>query len=229
MNEQQFGKLSANKIFIKCAIPGLLSLLSSSIYVVVDGIFIGKFLGSNALAALNLIFPIITILYAIGDMFAVGSSVKISLALGAGEKDFANRLFSNGVLTMFCINIVITVFGLIFAKPIIFGLIKDTLLAKDTYLYISSFLMFFPLSALLFATDDYLRACGKAKFSMTLNIVVSLLNIILDAIFIGVLKMDIRAAALTTGISTSIGTIISLLPFLFKKLTLRFTVPIVPI
>ena len=94
MNEQDFAKLPTKTIFFRCAIPGFLAMIVSSVYVMIDGMFVGNLIGSHALAAVNLGFPIIMILFAVGDMIAVGSAVKIALALGEKDNLTANRIFS---------------------------------------------------------------------------------------------------------------------------------------
>lgn len=225
MNEKQFATLSTNKVFFRCAIPGILTLISSSIFIIINGIFVGKYIGTDALAAINLSFPIQMIAYAVGDMIAVGSSVKISIALGNSDLKYANKLFSSGLLMMFVINLMMSLMGFVFAEKVIFAIIDDVSLAQNTYDYAKVFLMLLPSSALLFAIDNYLRACGKVKFCMFVNISVSILNVLLNYILIVLLDLGIGAAAFASGISMSIGSFICLIPFLRKKLTLRFTTP----
>ena len=77
----------AKKLFIKLAISSLVSMLFSSIYMMADGMFVGKVIGSKALAAINLVFPIIMIVFAVGDMIAAGASVKIGIKLGEKMKN----------------------------------------------------------------------------------------------------------------------------------------------
>ena len=77
----------AKKLFIKLAISSLVSMLFSSIYMMADGMFVGKVIGSKGLAAINLVFPIIMIVFAVGDMIAAGASVKIGIKLGEKMKN----------------------------------------------------------------------------------------------------------------------------------------------
>lgn len=86
MNQELFGNTSPKKLFIKLAIPSLVSMSFSSIYMIADGMFVGKVIGSKALAAINLVFPIIMIAFAIGDMIAAGACVKIGIRLGEKMK-----------------------------------------------------------------------------------------------------------------------------------------------
>ena len=225
MNQEQFGTMEPKKLFVKLAIPSLISMLFSSLYMMADGIFVGKIIGSKALAAINLVFPIIMILFAVGDMIASGASVKIGIKLGEKNEKEASEIFSVALLFIFILNIIFAIIGLIFAKDIIFILIKDKELANLAYKFAYVFILFLPIIAPFFAIDNYLRICGKANMSMWINIGVSVLNIILDAIFIGYLKLGIEYAALASSLSMSIGTLILIYPFITKKVALKFTKP----
>lgn len=225
MNQEHFETIPPKKLFIKLAIPSLISMLFSSIYMMVDGMFVGKFIGSTALAAVNLVFPIIMIIFALGDMIASGASVKIGIKLGEKKEDEASQIFSVALLAVFILSLIFMILGLLFAKDIIFILIKDTQLAELAYRFANAFILFLPIVAPAFAIDNYLRICGKARMSMWVNICVSVLNIILDAILIGYLKLGIEYAALASVFSLFMGTLLSLYPFLRKKLVLRFVTP----
>ena len=225
MNQEQFGTMEPKKLFVKLAIPSLISMLFSSLYMMADGIFVGKIIGSKALAAINLVFPIIMILFAVGDMVASGASVKIGIKLGEKNEKEASEIFSVALLFIFILNIIFAMIGLIFTKDIIFILIKDKELANLAYKFAYVFILFLPIIAPFFAIDNYLRICGKANMSMWINIGVSVLNIILDAIFIGYLKLGIEYAALASSLSMSIGTLILIYPFITKKVALKFTKP----
>ncbi|HAX72750.1 MAG TPA: hypothetical protein DCY20_04440 [Firmicutes bacterium] len=225
MNQELFGITPPKQLFAKLAIPSLISMLFSSIYMIADGMFVGKIIGSHALAAINLVFPIIMVVFAVGDMIAAGASVKIGIKLGEKEEKEANNIFTVAFLLMLVINSVFMILSLLFAKDIIFILIKDKHLADLSYRFAYVFILALPIIAPLFALDNYLRLCGKANLSMWVNIVVSVLNIILDAILIGYFKLGIEYAALSSVLSMSIGTIICLYPFITKKVALRFTKP----
>ena len=165
------------------------------------------------------------ILFAVGDMIASGASVKIGIKLGEKNEKEASEIFSVALLFIFILNIIFAIIGLIFTKDIIFILIKDKELANLAYKFAYVFILFLPIIAPFFAIDNYLRICGKANMSMWINIGVSVLNIILDAIFIGYLKLGIEYAALASSLSMSIGTLILIYPFITKKVALRFTKP----
>lgn len=225
MNQELFGITPPKKLFIKLAIPSLVSMLFSSIYMMVDGMFVGKVIGSKALAAINLVFPIIMIVFAVGDMIAAGASVKIGIKLGEKKDDEASNIFSIALLLMFIIDIIFMILSLVFAKDIIFILIKDKQLADLSYRFAYVFILALPIIAPFFALDNYLRLCGKTNMSMWINIIVSIFNIILDAILIGYFKLGIEYAALSSILSMLIGTLIFLYPFIMKKVVLKFIKP----
>lgn len=120
----------AKKLFIKLAISSLVSMLFSSIYMMADGMFVGKVIGSKGLAAINLVFPIIMIIFSVGDMIAAGASVKIGIKLGEKNEEEASNIFSIAVLLVLIIDIILMILSLVFAKDIIFILIKDKELAE---------------------------------------------------------------------------------------------------
>lgn len=225
MNQELFGVAPPKKLFVKLAVPSLVSMLFSSIYMMADGMFVGKIIGSKALAAINLVFPIIMIVFAVGDMIAAGASVKIGIKLGEKKDKDASNIFSVALLLTFIINIIFMILSLFFAKDIIFILIKDKSLASLSYKFAYPFILGLPIIAPFFALDNYLRICGKANMSMWVNIAVSVLNIILDAILIGYFKLGIEYAAIASALSMAFGAIIFLYPFIMKKLVLRFTKP----
>ncbi len=225
MNEKQFGIMPINKLFFKLSTPGMIAMFFASIGMMIDGIFVGQFIGSEALAAVNLIMPIAGILFAAFDMIAVGSQVKIGIRLGEQNIKGANAMFSACILIMVLIGIIIMILGLLFADDVIYAFISDATLATLAYDYVKVFIYFIPLLVLFFAVDNYLKLCGKAQLSMILSIGTAISNIILDAILIGYLRLGIEYAAIATVAGQVLAVIIALVPFALKKYTLRFTRP----
>ena len=225
MEQELFRITPPKQLFIKFAIPSLVSMLFSGIYMMCDGMFVGKVIGSKALAAINLVFPIIMIVFAVSDMIVVGVSVKIGIKLGERRLKEASNIFSIAILLMFIIDIIFIIIGLAFTKDIIFILIKDRQLAQLSYRFAYVFILALPIIAPFSALDNYLRLCGKVNLSTWVNIFVSILNTILDIIFIGYFKLGIEYVALSSVLSMFIGTLIFLYPFIMKKVALRFTKP----
>lgn len=223
MNEQDFGTSPILKLFVKCTIPAMVGMGFSAIYSITDGIFVGHFIGQEALAAVNLVMPVIMIITALADMVATGSSVRISILIGKGDQAEANRVFSFCLELIALVSFAFGLLGFLLARPLISLLGADSLTADYAVEYLQVFSLFLPFCNVYYSTDNYLRVCGKVRLSMIINIVSSLLNILLDVLFIVVLHQDLWAAAVASCISMSLGAVWSLIPFIRKKLTLVFT------
>ena len=227
-NYLMFEKLSPAKLLLKCAVPAAMSMIFSGLYSVVDGIFVGRCIGSDALAAVNLVMPLITIAFSLAELIATGSSVQLATLLGQKERDQANRTFS------VCIKVIVGMsflIGLVFfflCKPLLTLMGADGIALQYSVEYIRVYAVFAPLIIVFFAIDNYLRICGKQNYSMMLNIVTAVLNIALDFLLIVVLRQGIRAAALTSCISISVGTVMAFYPFFRNKLELKFVAGNIP-
>lgn len=218
-----FNTLSPFRLFIKCAVPNVISMAFISLYYVIDGIFVGKYLGSDALAALALIIPFVMMSFALADMVAIGSAVQISMNLGRGKKILARKIFSSSIAIIFIISCFIGILEY-FLSPILidFLSVKDEIkiMAKECMLV---FALFAPLTMLSFALDNYLRICGKTTYSMIMNITIAVSNVILDYIFIVVLGWGLFSAVLATCLGLLLGGIVGIFPFLFQNLELKFS------
>jgi putative MATE family efflux protein len=218
MNERDYGTAPILKLFFRCTIPAMVGMGFSAIYNITDGIFVGHFIGQEALAAVNLVMPVLMIITALADMVAAGSSVRISILLGRGDKDEASRVFTVCLKLILSIGLLFGFAGFLSAGPLIRLIGADGLTADYARQYLRVFALFLPLCSLYFSTDNYLRVCGKVKMSMTINIVCSILNVMLDALLIVVLKKGLVGAAIASSISMSIGAVWSLIPFFRRKL-----------
>lgn len=224
--QNAFDTLSPTRLFFRSAVPNMISMAVSSLYMIMDAIFIGRFLGSSALAAANLVMPFLMISFALSDMVAVGSGVQIAMRLGERNQREASRIFSFCSLLIVGISCLMGLLGLTLAQPLVslFGLEESVLLL--TVEYIKVFAAFAPVIMIFFSLDNYLRICGRTTYSMVMNLFVAFCNIGLDLLFLGVFHWGIWSAALATCISLTLGTILGVLPFLFCKLPLSFTMPI---
>lgn len=222
MNEQEFGSAPIGKLFIRCTVPAMVGMGFSAIYSITDGIFVGHFIGQEALAAVNLVMPIIMIITALADMVATGSSVRISILLGRSDQTEANRVFTVCLGLIAAISSVLGLLGFLFARTMMGMMGADGLTADYAVEYLRVFALFMPLCCIYYSTDNYLRVCGRVNLSMTINIVCSLLNIVLDVLLIVVLKQGLWAAAIASSLSMSLGAVWSLVPFIRKRLPLAF-------
>ena len=223
MNEQEFATVPIPRLFLRCTVPAMVGMGFSAIYSITDGIFVGHFIGQEALAAVNLVMPLIMIITALADMVATGSSVRISILLGRGDHSEARRVFTVCLGVIASVSTVFGLAGFLLARPIINLMGADGLTADYAVEYLRMFSLFMPLCCIYYSTDNYLRVCGRVNLSMTINIVSSLLNIVLDVLFIVVLHQGLWAAALASCLSMSLGAVWSLVPFIRRKLPLVFT------
>lgn len=222
-HERLFGSLPPTRLFFRCALPSMVSMAVTSLYTIADGIFVGRFIGAEALAAVNLVMPLIMISFALADMVAVGSSVQIAIRLGERDEHEANRIFSFACGLIFAISVAAGAIGFFFAGDLMRLLGAEGAVLRYAVDYMRVYALFSPAIMIFFAVDNFLRICGKVRYSMIMNIVISLANIALDALFIVGFRKGVAAAALASCLCLAAGTAIGFWPFLRGRLPLRFT------
>lgn len=224
MDSEIFEKLPPTKLFFRCAVPSMITMVFGALYQIADGLFVGRFIGEDALAAVNLIMPIIMMVFAFSNMVATGAAVRISVLLGEKKREEASRVFTFSLKFIFILFCIITVLGLVFAEPFVRLLAPGATEQAIEYgiTYIRFYAMFSPLLPIYFATDNYLRVCGKEKISMWISISTQALNIGLDVILIAFLRQGVWAAAFTSCISMAIGAVITLWLFRGKRMDLYY-------
>lgn len=197
------------RILIKLSLPAIVAMLINAIYNTVDAFFIGK-LGTSAIGAVAVAFPIFSLIGAIGLTFGIGAASYISRCLGAGKKAEADRTASTALFTSMGSGIIFTILGLILIIPLLraFGA-TDTILpfAKD---YTRILIMGSIFTMLNMTMNNMVRAEGNAPLSMVAMITGAVLNIALDPIFIFTFNLGITGAAIATVIAQGISTIILL-------------------
>ena len=226
MNSQKlFLETTPLKLFFTAAIPGAVSMLASALYQLIDGIFVGRFLGETAFAALNLAMPFVIINFALADLVGVGSSVPISISLGRKEEKEADNLFSCACLMIVGAGLAVGAILFLAAPTLIRLMGAEGDFADMAVQYLRVYALFSPFTTIVFAMDNYLRICGKIRTSMVLNILMSVLIVSLEYLFLGVLGFGIWGAALATCIGMIVCTLLALFPFFFGKMQLHFTRP----
>lgn len=215
-----------SKLFLKAAIPGGIGMLASSLYTVFDAMFVGKFLGTTAFAALGLAMPLIIINFALAELVGVGSSVPISIFLGKREDDKANNYFT-------CSILLIMITGVISGSLIFFGapafmrmMGAEGELLEQAVQYVRVYAVFSPLTPLIFSVDNFLRISGKMKTNMLINVFLSVLTIGLELLLILVWPLGIVGAALGSCGGMLICAAIGLAQFVPGKLQLKFVRPV---
>lgn len=196
--ENPLGYEKLPKLLKNYAIPSIIAMLVSSLYNIVDQIFIGQGVGYLGNAATNVAYPLTTICLAIALLLGVGSAARFSLALGAKEKEHAALAVGNAISMMFLFGMIYFILIEIFLDPLltVFGSTQDIMPYAQSYTKITAIGM--PLLIVTNGMSNLARADGSPKFSMTCMLVGAIINTILDPIFIFVFDMGVAGAALAT-------------------------------
>ena len=220
-----YGEMPPVRLFFHAAIPGVISMFAMSIYNIIEGIFVGQFVGGDAFAAMNLAMPLVMINFALADLVGVGSSVPISIALGQKDEERACNYFSCSILLIVLAGF-LTGVGMFFFAPQIIGAMGAegrVLSLAVQYLRIAAALG--PLANLVFAMDNYLRISGFVKGSMLLNLFMSGLQIVFLVLLVAVWKLELVGSALSVNLGFCICAVIALIPFVRGKSILKFRRP----
>ncbi len=214
---KQIGTAPILKLVIKFSLPTILAMLVNAIYNIVDRIFVGHFVGEDALAGLIVAFPIMMTIFAFGTLFAIGGSVLISIKLGEKKLDEANRIFGNTAALILAGSVIMSVTGMIFL-PELLSLSDSTPSIMPfalSYMHIILPCVIIQLSS--FTMAAIIRSEGKPLFAMVSQVTSALTNILLDYIFIGPLNMGVQGAALATVIGQFVGFSILFRYFFISK------------
>ena len=172
----------------KLAVPTIISMLITSFYNMADTFFVGK-IGTSATAAVGVVFPLMSIIQALGFFFGHGSGNSISRKLGAKEHDSAEQLASAGFFSALFCGLLIAVFGLLFLKPLALALGSTDTILPYTEDYLGIILLGAPYMTAQLVLNNQLRFQGSAFYAMIGITSGAVLNIILDPLFIFVFDM----------------------------------------
>ncbi len=202
---------------LKFTFPSVVMMIFTSLYGVVDGIFVSNFAGKTPFAAINLIWPVVMILGALGFMFGTGGSALVAKILGEQNKTYANRVFSAIVYTSAFLGIVLGILGLLFIRPITAWLGAEGQLAEDTVLYGS--ILFSAVVTFILQNEfqSLLVVAEKPKMGLWVTVAAGLTNIVFDYLLIAVFGWGLLGAALATAFSQIVGCLIPLGYFIWNK------------
>lgn len=204
-------------------LPTILTAMSTSLILIVDGIIVSNMLGTNELAAVNCCLPVQQIFATIATLLGLGSSIAISIARGRRESQKADQLFTAGILMFVAVSLILLL-PQAYAPAFFCSLLtKDEILYPFVYDYYSVFLWSAPFCIFLQIMERIVRAEGKPRLASGITIMANVINLALDVVFMGPLKMGIKGAALASVIGFGVGSVVSLCSFLFGKKTLHFS------
>lgn len=202
---------------IKFTIPTIVMMIFTSIYGVVDGIFVSNCVGAEAFAAVNLILPALMILGTIGFMIGTGGSALVSKTIGEGDTRKANEYFSMLIYLLIIVGAIFTLVGVFLVKPIsvLLGATEDML--EDCVTYGTALILFLVPFVLQNCFQSFLIVAEKPTFGLIISVISGVLNMVLDFLCMKVLGMGVLGAAVATGISQLAGAIIPIIYFIRKN------------
>ena len=218
----ELGTQSIRSLLMKYALPGIIAMTASSLYNMVDSIFIGHGVGAMALSGLTVAKPFMDICAAFGTLVGVGASSLVAIKLG--EKDYrsANDVLANVVLLNVLLGALVMAVGLYWLDPILYAFGASDVTIAYAREYMEIILWGNILTHIYYGLNSMLRSIGHPRIAMYATILAVVVNIILDPIFIFVLDMGVRGAALATMISQLVSVIIELVVFLNPKEIIYF-------
>ena len=203
-----YGKL------LRFVFPSIIMMIFTSIYGVVDGLFVSNFSGKTSFAAINLIMPFVMVLGGIGFMIGTGGTALVSKVLGEREPEKANRYFSMMILFTVIVGVLLTVFGVTFMEPVALFLHATPQMLPDCVLYGRIVIGFTTAFMLQNVFQSFLIAAEKPKLGLAATVAAGVTNMALDALFIAGFHWGVAGAAIATGISQCVGGLFPLIYFL---------------
>lgn len=221
VTSNDLGTQPIGKLLIRQAVPASIGILVMSLNILVDTIFVGNWIGSIAIAAINVVLPVSFFIAALGMAIGIGGSSIISRALGASHIEKALKTFGNQITLTLVITVSMAILGLVFADSIIFSFGGKGGIFGPAKTYYTIVLYGVPFLALCMMGNTVIRAEGKPKFAMYAMMIPSVSNLLLDYIFIYVLGYGMEGAAWATTISYIICFLFILWFFLSKHSELK--------
>ena len=210
-------KGSPMKVILRFAIPMFISVLFQQLYSLVDSVIAGQYVGLNALAAVSVSYPIISLLTAVANGINVGCSVVVSQIFGAKkEKELKSAIFTS-MITIFLTGIILTALGLAICEPVMRLLQTPADIFEDSVLYLQIYIAGFAFLYLYNGANAIYTALGDSRTPLYFLIFSSLFNIVLDLLFVVAFQMGVAGLALATDLAMGVSAALALF-FLNRKL-----------
>lgn len=208
------------KKLLRFVLPSIVMMIFTSIYGVVDGLFVSNYVGKTAFAAVNLIMPFLMAISALGFMIGTGGSAIVAKTLGEGKKEQANEYFSMLVYITLIGGIVLSALGILFSPLIARGLGADGALLTNCVLYARITLLSMPAFMLQNVFQSFFVTAEKPKLGLGVIVIAGVTNMVLDFLLVGVFQIGLAGAAFATVTSECIGGLFPILYFARKNSSL---------
>ena len=213
------------KSLLRFAAPSIGMMIIISLYTVTDGIFIGRYAGSNALAASNIVYPAINIVLGLAIMLASGGSALVAKNLGEGEPEAARRRFTMLTIATAVLSGVLALLAFAAGDSLLFLLGSSAELLNDCRSYLYALLPFFPFAALMILFNAFFIADGRPSQGFIVSVLAGLTNAGLDYLFLAHLDFGVMGAGLATGLADVLAAAIGLIYFQRYSRILHFARP----
>lgn len=211
---------------VRSSVPSVLMMLITSVYGIVDGLFVSNFAGTTAFAAINLMWPAIMLLGAFGLMFGTGGSALVAMIIGQGDRERANRAFTMIVRSMLILGLTTTILFLFLARPVAILLGAEGELVDLCVTYSRILVLVMPLFMCQMAFHSFYMTAEIPQLGTRLTIICGVINIALDALFIVVFGWGVVGAAIASAAGMAVGGLFPLFYFTSgkrNKTKLKFT------
>ena len=216
------------KKLLRFTVPSIIMMICTSMYGVIDGIFVSNYIGKMSLAAINFIMPVLYIFAMFGYMFGAGGSALVSKTLGEGNRKRANGLFSLFVYISIIFGVFMTVSGYFFMRPLVQWFGAEGELLEQSLIYGHIFLLALTAWILMYVFQLFFITAEKPKLGLMVTIASGVTNIVLDALFIVVFEWGIAGAAAASAIGQLVGGVFPIVYFARENSSiLRLTKPVI--
>lgn len=202
---------------VRTSLPLIAMMIITSVYSVVDGFFVSNFAGTTAFASLNLVWPVIALLSALGLMTGTGGSALVSKLLGEGSGDKARSVFTMVIFLTTVAGVICSILLLLLMKPLVLALGAEGEMVRLSVRYGRIVACGLPGLTLQMAFQSFYMTAERPQLGTVMSIVCGVINIVLDALFVAVLGWGLTGAAIATTISLSAGGIYPLIHFASKR------------
>lgn len=213
------------KKLLRFVFPSIIMMVFTSVYSIVDGLFVSNFVGKTPFAAINLVMPVLTILGSFGFMIGAGGTAIVGKTLGEGNGEKANRYFSMFIYVVIGLGAVLGLLGIIFMRPLTMLLGANGNMLEHCVLYGRVILLALPFFMLQNSFQNFFVMAGKPNLGLGITVISGVLNIVFDALFILVFRWGLFGAAFATAISQVAGAVVALIYFSRKNGSLLRLIP----
>jgi putative MATE family efflux protein len=221
LSDSILGKENIHTLFLKYSIPAVLGMLFVGINTIVDGFFVGNYIGDNALASVNIAVPFFSLMIALSVIIGIGTQSIIGRSLGEKNSKAANDAFRTSISLIVGISFPLAVLAVIYPKPVAVSLGANENLLPLVVTYIRYVGLSLPLLGIMFVLDYVLKLMEKPIYSMQILVVAVITHMLLNYLFIVRMGFGLRGAALATGFGYGIAFVMSIIPFVTGGITLR--------